>query len=66
MASGSFLVLSCLRAGCSVFVVTEEVGFGARGDPVLGLFVGEVLWADGQLYWFRHTEQRGLTGRQTC
>lgn len=67
--SGSLFVLSCLTGdSCSgsVFVVKEDVGFGDRGDPALGLFVGEILWADGQLCWFRHTEQRGLTGRQTC
>lgn len=39
---------------------------GERGDPALGLLAGEAWWAEGQLCWFRHTEQRGLTGRHTC
>lgn len=24
------------------------------------------MWAEGQLCWFRHSEQRGLTGKQIC
>lgn len=67
--SDSFFLPSYLTAdSCSgsVFVLTDEVGLGVRGDPAFGLFVGEFLWADGQLCWFRHTEHRGLTGRQTC
>lgn len=39
---------------------------GERGDPALGLLAGEAWWAEGQLCLFRHTEQRGLTGRHTC
>lgn len=66
---GSFSFLSPLTAdSCSgsVLVLKEEVVLGDRGDSALGLLVGEFLWADGQLCWFRHTEQRGLMGRQTC
>lgn len=65
----SFFVLPLLPgASCpgSVSALKVEAGLEERGDPTLGLFVGELLWADGQLFWFRHTEQRGLTGRQTC
>ncbi|TNN69436.1 hypothetical protein EYF80_020270 [Liparis tanakae] len=50
----------------SVLIEREEVGFGDGGDRALGFFGGKTLWAEGQLCWFRHTEQRGRTGRQTC
>lgn len=53
------------RSG-SVFALEDEVRLSDGGDPPLGLLTGEFLWADGQLCWFRHTEHRGLTGRQTC
>lgn len=61
----SFFVLPSFTAA-SVSALKVEVGLGERADPTLGLFVGEHLWADGQMCWFRHTEHRGLTGRQTC
>lgn len=63
-----FVLPSLTAASCpgSGSVLKVEFGLGERGDPTLGLFVGEILWADGQMFWFRHTEQRGLTGRQTC
>lgn len=50
----------------STFVLNGDVGLWDRGDPTLGLLTGEFLWAEGQSCWLRHTEHRGLTGRQTC
>lgn len=47
-------------------VCNGDVGLWDRGEPTIGLFTGEVLWAEGQSCWLRHTEHRGLTGRQTC
>ena len=67
--SEAFSACSSLTAdSCpgSVFILKEDARLAERGDAALGLFVGEILWADGQLCWFRHTEQRGLMGRQTC
>lgn len=64
----SFVPSYFTAASCpgSVFVLNDGVGLGVRGDPGFGLFAGDFLCADGQLCWFRHTEHRGLTGRQTC
>lgn len=67
--AGSSSMLSSFSAGScpdSVFTLEEEVGLGERKDWAFGFFAGDVLWADGQSCWFRHTEHRGLTGRQTC
>lgn len=65
----SSVVPSYLTAGScpgSVFVLNDGAGLGVLGEPGFGLFAGDFLCADGQLCWFRHTEHRGLTGRQTC
>lgn len=61
--SASVALLSCSG---SVLTLYLFFGPGERGDSGFGLFTGEHLCADGQLYWFKHMEQSGLTGRQTC
>lgn len=65
---GSFfaLVLPPYLPAGSGSVFDGDVRLWDRGDPTIVLFTGEVLWAEGQSCWLRHTEHRGLTGRQTC
>lgn len=65
---GSFfaLVLPPYLPAGSGSLFDGDVRLWDRGDPTIGLFTGEVLWAEGQSCWLRHTEHRGLTGRQTC
>lgn len=66
VGEGSCLAFPNKADSGSVLILSGEVGPWDRGDPTLGLFTGEFLWAEGQSCWFRQTEHRGLTGRQTC
>lgn len=46
VGGGSLVIISSLTAvSCpdSVFILTQVVGLGERGDPALGLFAGEHL-----------------------